>query len=149
MVMLSWYGRRHKATYTCVVKHIYERSKTMRDINVVVDSKMKAIQVRTGKLHAQLDAAIHSECSGMSTPAVPKQRRRVVRTHTPTPTCGSGIGTGMIGMAYRALTSDPTLRLVAKDIEAVHIQAWLDSEYCTTVEVADVQVAMLEYKHTR
>jgi hypothetical protein len=121
----------------------------MRDINVVVDSKMKAIQARTSKLHAQLDAAIRSECSDIHTHAAPKQRRRVVRTHTPTCGSGSGIGTGMIGMAYRALTSDPTLRLVAKDIQAAHIQAWIDSEYCTTVDVADVQVAMVAYKHTK
>ena len=118
----------------------------MRDINKVVSDKMNAIQARTGKLHAQLDAAIRSECSDARTHAAPKQRRRVVRSTVVCSGSGTGIGTGMIGMAYRALTSDPTLRLTSKTIQACHIQAWLDSEYCTAVSESDVQVAMSEYR---
>ena len=119
----------------------------MRDL---INSRFNAIQERTSKLHANLDAAIRSECG--NTPAVPKQRRRIVGSGTVAPGSGTRdtrIGTDVIGMAYRALTSDPTLRLTGKDIQAAHIATWIDSEYCTTVEVADIQVAMVAYSHTR
>lgn len=121
----------------------------MRDINKIVENKMKAIQARTGKLHAQLDAAIRSECADthtVCTSAVPKQRRRIVRGTTPVCTRDTRVGIDMVAMAYRALTSDPTARLTGSDIQATHIQAWIDSEYCTTVEVADVQAAMKAYR---
>lgn len=119
----------------------------MRDINKVVENKMKAIQARTSKLHAQLDAAIRSECRAehsVSTPA-PRQRRRVVRG-TQVCTRDTRVGTDMIAMAYRALTSDLTTRHTGRDIQAAHIQAWIEDECCTTVEVADVEAAMKEYR---
>lgn len=118
----------------------------MRDL--IISKRMKAIQARTSKLHAQLDAAIHDECvAERSVEAVSthKQRRRVVRS-TQVCTRDTRIGTDMIGMAYRALTSDPTTRCTSSTVTAAHIQAWLDSECCTTVEVGDVQSAMKAYR---
>ena len=115
----------------------------MRDL---INSRLSAIQARTSKLHTQLDAAIHSEC--VVAHVKPKQRRRVVRS-TVVCTSDIDIGTDMVGMAYRALTSDPTLRLKGKDVKATHIQTWIEDEYCTTVSEADVQVAMVAYSHTK
>lgn len=118
----------------------------MRDL--IISKRMQAIQARTSKLHAQLDDAIHEQCvvEHSATPSSTHgQRRRIVRG-TQVCTRDTRIGTDMIGMAYRALTSDPTARLTGSDIKAVHIQAWLDSEYCTEVSEADVQAAMVEYR---
>lgn len=115
----------------------------MRDL--ILSKRMQAIQDRTAKLHAQLDAAIHDECVVERNVDAPKQRRRVVRG-TQVCTRDTRIGTDMIGMAYRALTSDPTTRCTSSTVTAAHIQAWLDSECCTEVSEADVQAAMGEYR---
>jgi len=124
----------------------------MRDINKVVDSKMKAIQARTSKLHAQLDDAIRSEYRAEHSVSTPTHtpatsgKRRIVRSTVVCSGTASAIGTDMIGMAYRALTGDPTTRCTGRDIQATHIQAWLEDEYCTTVEVADIEAAMKAYR---
>lgn len=115
----------------------------MRDL--IISKRMKAIQARTSKLHAQLDIAIHDECVTEHSVSAPKQRRRVVRG-TQVCTRDTRIGTDMIAMAYRALTSDPTTRCTSSTVTAAHIQAWLDSECCTEVSETDVQAAMVEYR---
>lgn len=125
----------------------------MRDINKIVADKTSTIQAEKSALHADLDRQMHDLMCGSTRTPTPKpatkQKRRVVRSGTVAHARHTGIDTGLIGMAYGALTSDPTTGLKGKDITAVHIQAWLDDEYCTMVALADVDVAMKAYKHTK
>lgn len=52
----------------------------------------------------------------------------------------------VVRMAYNALTGDPTTRLTSKTVQATDIQAWLDHEMCTCVDVDSVRTAMLKLR---
>lgn len=57
------------------------------------------------------------------------------------------VSVDVVRMAYNALTGDPTTRLTGKTVQPTDIQAWIDDEMCTRVDVDSVRVAMLELKH--
>lgn len=72
-------------------------------------------------------------------------KRIIVRV--PATPKNNAVSVDVVRMAYNALTGDPTTRLTGKTVQAADVQAWIDEEICTRVDVDSVRVAMLELKH--
>ena len=72
-------------------------------------------------------------------------KRVIVRV--PATPKNNAVSVDVVRMAYNALTGDPTTRLTSKTVQPTDIQAWIDEEMCTCVDIDSVRVAMLELKH--
>ena len=75
--------------------------------------------------------------------------KRIIVRVPATPKKDNTVSVDVVRMAYNALTGDPTTRLTGKTVQAADIQAWIDTEMCTCVDVDSVRVAMNEFKHMR
>jgi hypothetical protein len=73
--------------------------------------------------------------------------KRIIVRVPATPVKNNVVSVDVVRMAYNALTSDPTTRLTSKTVQPTDIQAWLDAEMCTLVDVDSVRIAMNELKH--
>jgi len=71
-------------------------------------------------------------------------KRIIVRV--PATPKNNAVSVDVVRMAYNALTGDPTTRLTSKTVQPTDIQAWIDAEMCTCVDVDSVRVAMLELR---
>lgn len=71
-------------------------------------------------------------------------KRIIVRV--PATPKSNAVSVDVVRMALNALTGDPTTRLTGKTVQPTDIQAWLDDEMCTSVDVDSVRVAMLELR---
>ena len=72
--------------------------------------------------------------------------KRIIVIVPATPVGKNVASVNIVRMAYNALTGDPTTRLTSKTVQAADIQAWIDTEMCTHVDVDSVRAAMLELR---
>jgi hypothetical protein len=73
--------------------------------------------------------------------------KRIIVRVPATPVKKNIVSVDVVRMAYRALTGDPATRLTGRTVQATDIQAWIDNEMCTSVDVNSVRIAMNELKH--